>query len=60
MRMTSILLTCWACILFSAARIQGCSALVVLTAGEPVRCNMCGSRILWKLRTKKVVQYEAR
>lgn len=39
---------------------QGCGQKVTLAAGDAVRCNMCGSRILWKLRTKKVVQYEAR
>jgi len=37
-----------------------CQELVTLRAGEPIKCNKCGGRILYKLRTKNVVQYEAR
>eukprot|EP00170_Pyropia_yezoensis_P003310 contig_13787_g3317 len=37
-----------------------CQELVTLRPGEPIKCNKCGGRILYKLRTKNVVQYEAR
>lgn len=33
---------------------------VNLGPGDAVRCNQCGSRILWKKRTKKTVVYDAR
>ena len=29
-------------------------------AGEPIQCRECGYRILYKKRTKRVVQFEAR
>lgn len=40
--------------------VQSCGIKVKLSSQDPVRCNTCGGRILWKLRTKKIVQYEAR
>ena len=39
---------------------QGCGVTVQLGAGDAVRCNSCGSRILWKKRTKRTVVYDAR
>ncbi len=31
-----------------------------LKAGDVIRCRECGYRILYKKRTRRVVQYEAR
>jgi DNA-directed RNA polymerase I, II, and III subunit RPABC4 len=31
-----------------------------LKAGDVIRCRECGYRILYKKRTKNIVQYEAR
>lgn len=47
-------------VVFFARAPQGCGQIIDLGPGAQVKCNACGSRILWKLRTKKVVQYEAR
>ncbi|KAJ1610697.1 putative transcription activator [Cryptosporidium canis] len=32
----------------------------LLTHGAAVRCRTCGCRILYKKRTRKMIQYEAR
>ena len=37
-----------------------CGAENTLRAGDVIRCRECGYRILYKKRTKRVVQYEAR
>jgi DNA-directed RNA polymerase I, II, and III subunit RPABC4 len=37
-----------------------CGHSTKLKAGEPIQCRECGYRILYKKRTKKVVQFEAR
>jgi DNA-directed RNA polymerases I, II, and III subunit RPABC4 len=37
-----------------------CGTECALKAGDVIRCRTCGYRILYKKRTKKVVQYEAR
>ena len=37
-----------------------CGAETTLRAGDVIRCRECGYRILYKKRTKRVVQYEAR
>ncbi|KIW37991.1 uncharacterized protein PV06_09967 [Exophiala oligosperma] len=37
-----------------------CAAKVSLTKGDAIRCNMCGHRVLYKERTKRMVQFEAR
>jgi len=37
-----------------------CSGIVELSYNEPIICNFCGSRILYKSRTKQILQYEAR
>ena len=37
-----------------------CGAENTLKAGDVIRCRECGYRILYKKRTKRVVQYEAR
>lgn len=29
-------------------------------SGEPIRCVKCGHRVLYKVRTKKTIQYVAR
>lgn len=45
---------------FPSLPCAACQELVTLRPGEPIKCNKCGGRILYKLRTKNVVQYEAR
>jgi DNA-directed RNA polymerase I, II, and III subunit RPABC4 len=37
-----------------------CGAENTIKAGDVIRCRDCGYRILYKKRTKRVVQYEAR
>lgn len=37
-----------------------CGCGTKLKPGEPIQCRECGYRILYKKRTKKVVQFEAR
>ena len=37
-----------------------CSGIVELNPADPIICNFCGSRILYKARTKQILQYEAR
>jgi len=37
-----------------------CGSTVKLKSGEPIQCRECGYRILYKKRTKRVVQFEAR
>ncbi|GAB1319379.1 DNA-directed RNA polymerase core subunit rpc10 [Madurella fahalii] len=37
-----------------------CAARVPLEKGAPIRCNKCGARVLYKERTKRMVQFEAR
>ncbi|PBP16181.1 DNA directed RNA polymerase [Diplocarpon rosae] len=37
-----------------------CSAKVPLKRGDPIRCKECGHRVLYKERTKRMVQFEAR
>lgn len=37
-----------------------CGAENTLKGGDVIRCRECGYRILYKKRTKRVVQYEAR
>ena len=37
-----------------------CNSDVRLNKGEHVRCKECGARILYKKRTKRMVQFECR
>ncbi|KAF2274570.1 uncharacterized protein EI97DRAFT_435108 [Westerdykella ornata] len=37
-----------------------CDASVSLKRGEPIRCRQCGHRVLYKQRTSRMVQFEAR
>ncbi|KAJ5089467.1 DNA-directed RNA polymerase I II and III subunit RPABC4 [Penicillium argentinense] len=37
-----------------------CNARVPLKRGDPIRCKDCGHRVLYKERTKRMVQFEAR
>lgn len=37
-----------------------CGTECPLKSGDLIRCRTCGYRILYKKRTNKVVQYEAR
>ncbi|KAF2791629.1 hypothetical protein K505DRAFT_309176 [Melanomma pulvis-pyrius CBS 109.77] len=37
-----------------------CDAAVSLKRGEPIRCRSCGHRVLYKQRTNRMVQFEAR
>ena len=37
-----------------------CGSEVLLKSGDVIQCRDCGARILYKKRTKRVVQFEAR
>ncbi|KAL5000535.1 DNA directed RNA polymerase [Aspergillus recurvatus] len=37
-----------------------CNARVSLKRGDQIRCKECGHRVLYKERTKRMVQFEAR
>ncbi|KAE9409700.1 hypothetical protein BT96DRAFT_532779 [Gymnopus androsaceus JB14] len=37
-----------------------CGAKNEIKAREPIRCRECGHRIMYKKRTKRMVQFEAR
>ncbi|ORY13713.1 DNA directed RNA polymerase [Clohesyomyces aquaticus] len=37
-----------------------CDSVVALKRGEPIRCRNCGHRVLYKQRTNRMVQFEAR
>ncbi|KAF2869990.1 DNA directed RNA polymerase [Massariosphaeria phaeospora] len=37
-----------------------CDQEVQLKRGEPIRCRNCGHRVLYKQRTNRMVQFEAR
>lgn len=37
-----------------------CSSEVILKPEDPIRCQECGYRILYKQRTKRATQYIAR
>lgn len=37
-----------------------CGSEVTLKSGDVIQCRDCGCRILYKKRTKRVVQFEAR
>ncbi|KAK3352547.1 hypothetical protein B0T25DRAFT_567827 [Lasiosphaeria hispida] len=37
-----------------------CAARVPLEKGAGIRCQKCGARVLYKERTKRMVQFEAR
>ncbi|KAG9243209.1 metallothionein-I gene transcription activator [Calycina marina] len=37
-----------------------CNAQMKLKRGDPIRCLDCGHRVLYKERTKRMVQFEAR
>ncbi|OQO04863.1 hypothetical protein B0A48_07880 [Cryoendolithus antarcticus] len=37
-----------------------CDNKVALKRGDPIRCKECGYRVLYKERTSRIVQFEAR
>jgi len=37
-----------------------CNSKIPLKKGDPIRCKECGHRVLYKERTKRMVQFEAR
>ncbi|KAJ7591233.1 DNA-directed RNA polymerase I [Mycena floridula] len=37
-----------------------CGAKNEIKSDEPIRCKECGHRIMYKKRTKRMVQFEAR
>nr|POE47857.1 dna-directed rna polymerases ii, iv and v subunit 12 [Quercus suber] len=37
-----------------------CDAKVALKRGDPIRCKECGYRVLYKERTSRMIQFEAR
>lgn len=43
-----------------AYRCMECDTLVKLAKGDAIRCSGCGHRVLYKERTKRMVQFEAR
>lgn len=43
-----------------AYRCMECDTSVKLAKGDAIRCSGCGHRVLYKERTKRMVQFEAR
>jgi DNA-directed RNA polymerases I, II, and III subunit RPABC4 len=43
-----------------AYRCMECDTSVKLAKGDTIRCSGCGHRVLYKERTKRMVQFEAR
>jgi len=41
-------------------RCGDCGELNTIKPSDPVRCRICGFRILYKTRTKRLIQFEAR
>ncbi|KAG7341998.1 DNA-directed RNA polymerase I [Nitzschia inconspicua] len=41
-------------------RCGDCGSRNMIKGGDPVRCRQCGFRILYKIRTKRLIQFEAR
>ncbi|KAK0661615.1 hypothetical protein QBC41DRAFT_330204 [Cercophora samala] len=41
-------------------RCGDCAVRVPLEKGAPIRCQKCGARVLYKERTRRMVQFEAR
>ncbi|OQR85454.1 hypothetical protein ACHHYP_11794 [Achlya hypogyna] len=37
-----------------------CGIVNYLAARDPIRCRACGYRIMYKARTKRLIQFEAR
>ena len=37
-----------------------CGFLNDIKPKDPIRCRMCGYRIMYKMRTKNLIQFEAR
>lgn len=37
-----------------------CASNVSLSKGEAVRCKECGHRVLYKERSRRIIQFEAR
>ncbi|KAB5571974.1 DNA directed RNA polymerase [Coniochaeta sp. 2T2.1] len=37
-----------------------CAVKMQLRKADPIRCKECGGRVLYKERTKRMVQFEAR
>ncbi|KAF2223133.1 metallothionein-I gene transcription activator [Elsinoe ampelina] len=37
-----------------------CDTKVYLKKGDPIRCKECGYRVLYKQRTERLIQFEAR
>ncbi|KAJ9627860.1 DNA-directed RNA polymerase core subunit rpc10 [Taxawa tesnikishii (nom. ined.)] len=37
-----------------------CDTKVTLKRGDPIRCKDCGHRVLYKERTSRMIQFEAR
>ena len=37
-----------------------CGAMNEIKPADPIRCRMCGYRIMYKMRTKNLIQFEAR
>jgi DNA-directed RNA polymerases I, II, and III subunit RPABC4 len=43
-----------------AYRCMECDTSVKLSKGDAIRCSGCGHRVLYKERSKRMVQFEAR
>ncbi|CAM9441822.1 unnamed protein product [Heterosigma akashiwo] len=37
-----------------------CGSENVIKPRDPIRCRQCGFRIMYKMRTKRLIQFEAR
>lgn len=37
-----------------------CKKIIKIGEKEPIKCNMCGYRIVYKIRSKNSIQYLAR
>ena len=48
------------CLLHQAYICGNCGSEVAIKPGDVIQCRDCGYRILYKKRTKRVVQFEAR
>eukprot|EP01031_Cornospumella_fuschlensis_P023557 gene23557-28566_t len=40
--------------------MPACGQHIGVKPSDPIRCRFCGYRILYKIRTKKMIQFEAR
>ena len=44
----------------ASSHLSDCGAENFIKPKEPIQCHSCGYRILYKMRTKRMVQFQAR